>query len=275
MSDFPLHPVEVPAPRLVKRPKGLLLDVAEDIAADSRIIGGMTFCPQGCANLDTFENSWCTEITLPDAGPVTLAAESWGSFTVVGREDAPAWFGLELARDRITQRFDTQISAQVARELLTGANTGNPSLQSEASVVIGALTPVEDVLFVINEELAAVDNAVGSIFATPGTFELLINAYDVDETNGVYTTATGHFLVGDSGFDGAGPNDEAGTWVYAIVGKPIYWLGPRKRVGDETANFTMSKNKRSTVYTQDALVGFENCLVIAVNVDVPTYTVGS
>ena len=293
MSDNPIDPIEIAGPVLRPRMSGLLLGAADLIpdtdlfphdpgtrgfSTHQRIVGGVTFCPQGCATLDTQENAWCEDITLPDAGPDTPTAETFASFAVVGREDAPARFDPAYAQSRITQRFDTQISAQLARELLTGAASGSPSLQSEVTAEYATPVDPADVLFYVNRELAALDNARGTIFADPATFELLTNAYDVHEENEVFTTSTGHVLVGDAGFDGSGPDGTSSpgeAWVYAIVGAPLYWLGPRELVGTETANFTRSRNKRSTVYTQQALVAFENCLVVAVNVAVPDDQPGS
>lgn len=278
-SDNPMPPVTIAAPRLRKRPRGLLLDVAEPITEGEmdRFAGGVTFCPQGCANLSAYEDLFCDEVQIPSAGPTTPEAETFHSFTVVGREDAPERFEKDLATGRIIQRFDTQISAQVARELATGAETAGPSLQSEATVTVTGVA-LEDAIYVIDDLLSEVDNAQGTIMATPATFGLLVNAYDVTEENGVYQTTTGHFLVGDSGFDGAGQDGEvdAGfSWVYAIIGVPRYWLGERRQLGTESARFDMSRNSYATVFAQDALVAFENCLVAAVQVDVPNYTAGS
>lgn len=274
-----MPPVIIEAPRLRKRPRGLLLDVAEPITDGEldRFAGGVTFCPQGCANLGAFEDQFCEVVQLPSEGPTTPSAETFYSFTVVGREDAPERFEKDLAVNRIVQRFDSGISAQVARELVSGATSGSPSLQDSATVTVTGVDPA-DALYVITEELAAVDNAQGTIMATPGTFELLVNAYDIMEEDGIYPTAAGHFLVGDSGFDGAAPDgdvDAGFSWVYAIVGVPRYWLGERRQVGTESARFGMSRNSYATVFVQDALVAFEDCLVVAVQVDVPNYTPGS
>ena len=274
-----MPPVIIAAPRLRKRPRGLLLDVAEPITEGemSRFAGGVTFCPQGCANLSAYEDLFCDEVQIPSAGPTTPEAETFHSFTVVGREDAPERFEKDLATGRIIQRFDTQISAQVARELATGAETAGPSLQSEATVTVTGVA-LEDAIYVIDDLLSEVDNAQGTILATPATFGSLVNSYDVTEDGGVYQTPTGHFLVGDSGFDGAGQDGEvdAGfSWVYAIIGVPRFWLGERRQLGTESARFDMSRNSYATVFAQDALVAFENCLVAAVQVDVPNYTAGS
>lgn len=279
MSDFPLPPAIIQAPPLVKRPRGLLLGVAHEVTEADVIAGrvetGITFCPQGCGELDAMENSWCDDVLLPTEGPDTPAAEEFPTFTIVGREDAPTWLPPELAQNRIINRFDTQTSAQVARELLTGATGSGPSLQSEVTDEVAGPVDLEDALYIIDQLLATVDNARGTIMATPGTFGLLANEYGIDEAGGIFTTPTGHYLVGDSGFDGGAPNGDvtAGeSYVYAILGVPYFWLGPRKRIGDESANFTKDRNARSTVYTQDALVGFETCKVVAVNIAVPTFT---
>lgn len=279
-SDNPMPPVIIAAPRLRKRPRGLLLDVAEPITEGEmdRFAGGVTFCPQGCANLTAHEDLFCDEVQIPSAGPTTPEAETFHSFTVVGREDAPERFEKDLATGRIIQRFDTQISAQVARELATGAETAGPSLQSEATGIVTGPVDVEDALYVFDDLFSAVDNAQGTIMATPATFGLLVNAHDVTEENGVYQTPTGHFLVGDSGFDGVGPADESDpeeSWVYGILGVPRYWLGERRQLGTESARFDMSRNSYATIFAQDALVAFENCLVIAVAVTVPAVVAGS
>lgn len=292
-SDNPVQTVEVSAPRLRKRSRGLLLDVTEPIDESSvrpsdegtrsfdvseRIVGGVNFCGVGCSVLETFENQWCEEVTLP-ADASSVEGHEFSSFAIVDRESAPAYFHQPWMADRIAQRFAAMTSAQVAAELLTGALTANPALQDSATDVVAAVTPVAEALYVINELAAQLDGAEVTIHSSPGVFELLVSYYDIVEDGGVFRTATGHVLVGDAGHDGtAAPTGETtdadGSWVYATL--PVAsWLSEPEPVGQFSALFDHTRDTVDSIFIRHAIVAFDPCFVAAVQVEVPTYAVGS
>lgn len=292
-SDNPLPTVEVRAPRLRRRPRGLLLDVTEpidesalrpsdegtrDFSVAERIVGGVNFVGVGCSVLDTYENQWCEEVTLPD-DESTCEVHEFSSFVAIDRENAPAYFHEPWIEDRIRQRFGVMTSAQVARELQTGAMTGNPSLVANATEVVSALTPVDEALFVVNEMAAALDGAEVLIHSSPGLFELLVNEYDITSDGNVFRTATGHVLVGDAGHDGSiAPDgettDAGGSWLYVTL--PVMsWLGEVEPVGQFSARFDHERDTLDSIFIRQAIVGFDPCWVAAVQVQVPEYAVGS
>ena len=301
-SDNPVTTVEVRAPRLRRRPRGLLLDITEPIDESAvrpsdegsrsfnvgdRIAGGINFVGEGCSTLDTYENQWCEEVTIP-ADASSCEGHEFSSFVIVDRENAPAYFHEPWIEERIRRRFGVQTSAQVARELLTGAMTGNPSLVGNATEVVGALTPVDEALFVVNELAAALDGAEVTIHTSPGLFELLIANYDIDQdelgteddpTSRPFRTATGHVIVGDAGHDGSqAPDGETtdggGSWLYATL--PVMtWLSDPEPVGQFSARFDHERDALDSIFIRHAIAGFDPCWVAAVQVEVPEYAVGS
>lgn len=301
-SDNPLPTVEVRAPRLRRRPRGLLLDVTEPIDASSvrpsdegstdhdpmeRIVGGVKFVGVGCSVLDNYENQWCEEVTLPDDAS-TCDVHEFSSFVTVDRENAPIYFHEPWIADRIRQRFGVMTSAQIARELQTGALTGNPNMQDNATEVVDALTLVAEALYVVNEAAAALDGAEVTIHTSPGLFELLVAEYDIsqdertDENNPTalpFRTATGHVLVGDAGHDGtAAPDgyttDAEGSWLYATL-PVVSWLGEIDPVGQFDARFDHERDALDSIFIRHAIVGLDPCWVLAVQVQVPEYAIGS
>lgn len=292
-SDNPVPTVEVSAPRLRRRARGLLLDATEPIDESSvrpsdegtrsfdvaeRIAGGVNFCGVGCSVLDAYENQWCDEVTLPaDASGVDN--HEFSSFAIIDRESAPAYYYQPWIEGRIRQRFGVMTSAQVASELLTGALTGNPSLQDSVTDLVSDVTPISEALYVINELAAELDGAEVTIHASPGVFELLVSGYSMELEDGGYRTATGHRLVGDAGHDGtAAPNGETtdadGSWIYATLAVAS-WLSEPEPVGQFSALFDHTRDTLDSIFIRHAIVAFDPCFVAAVQVEVPTYAVGS
>lgn len=292
-SDNPLPTVEVRAPRLRRRSRGLLLDVTEPIDASSvrpsdegstdhdpmeRIVGGVKFVGVGCSVLDSYENQWCDEVTIP-ADTSTCETHEFSSFVAVDRENAPVYYHEPWIEGRIRQRFGVMTSAQVAAELQTGALTGNPSLVSTVTDLVATVTPVDEALFVVNELAASLDDAEVMLHASPGLFELLISQYDITSDGNVFRTATGHVLVGDAGHDGSvAPDGETtdadGSWLYATL--PVMsWLGEVEPVGQFTARFDHERDALDSIFIRHAIVGFDPCWVAAVQVQVPEFATGS
>lgn len=303
-SDNPLPPVEIRAPRLRKRPRGLLLDVTEPIGESNvrptdqgsvgftlsdKLIGGVTFCGQGCPVLDTFENQWCEEVTLP-ADASAVDAHEFSSFAIVDRESYPAYFDPTWPEDRIRQRFDAMTSAQVARELQTGALTGGPSLVDSVTDFTGDSTPVpiDEALYVLNEMVAPLDGLEVTIHSSPGVFELLVANYSIaqddedvpgDPNARPFRTATGHVLVGDAGHDGSIAPDglstaSDGSWIYATLAVASY-LSEVRPVGQFNARFDHTRDTLDSIFVRDAIVAFDPCSVVAIQVEVPEYVLGS
>lgn len=302
-SDNPVQTVEVRAPRLRRRPRGLLLDVAEPIDASrvrpsdegstdfdpmERIVGGVNFVGVGCSVLDNFENQWCSEVTIPD-DESSCETHEFSSFVTVDRENAPIYFHEPWIEDRIRQRFGAMTSAQVARELQSGALTGNPNMQDNATEIVDELVPVDQALYVVNEMAAGLDGVEVTIHTSPGLFELLVANYDIeqddagssedDPTSRPFRTATGHLLVGDAGHDPAGApegysTEATGSWLYATL-SVVTWLGDIEPVGQFNARFDHERDALDSIFIRHAIVGFDPCWVAAVQVEVPELTPGS
>lgn len=302
MADHNINPVEVPAPPVVPRPRGLLTHVTRpldtgparptdtgdrDYDVESRIAAGITFCSDGCGGLTPLENLWCEDTTLPEDYAEADTVGPFSSFWVQADDLSPARTDPAYIVERLRRRREATISAAIARELLTGATTGNPSLSSEAKQVVAAATPVGEVLYVLEDLMAAYDGMRFTIHTSPGVFELLIAEYDIaqddretaeDPNRLPFRTPTGHIVVGDAGHDGSVPPEGSTTsasseWIFAHGGDVVLWSNTPRAIGDETANFDRTNNRRSTVIGSDVLVAFDPCASMAVQVDVPAYTV--
>jgi hypothetical protein len=305
---------EVPAPPISSRPRGLLLDVAQDLDLghplgdegdrgfddpNDRVIGGINFCGgNACINVDGLAIEWCDEFALPseDGGFVypTATEDTFGAFTVVTEEEAPTHTRREWLFQRASERLRARWSALVARELMTGELSGNPSLMSAATHVVSAVTPAADAPFVVEDILASFEDIAFVIHMDPATFTYLANAwnYEQDDKERLedpnpqpFRTPTGHIVVADAGYtpgvdDDFGPDDpDTGVqvptatdnrWIYASL-MPHYWTGPESRLGNETANLDITVNKAYATLMRNALIAFDPCVVVAVQVDVPTY----
>lgn len=277
MSDNPMPPVEIEAPRPVAVPRGLLLDVALPLEGVERAVGGVTFCSEMCSDLQVFQDSWCAEPDddQPEEDSVDAGA-TFDSFAVAAREDAPWRFGPELAASRIERRRLAQLSAWVAEELATGTITGNPALADATEVLTAAYDP-DEIMYPIEQLLAEGGHGtVGTIYMNPGALTLVAASYDFMAEGGIYRTSTGHYIVGDAGIPGTSPSGvdtDGKTWLYAHLGRPDVYLGPVRASVAESATFGRTRNTRSSIFVQDVLVAFEPCLVIAAEMNVPSLTV--
>lgn len=304
---------EVPSHPFGPRPRGLLLDVAlpldlshplgdegeRGFDPDEKVIGGVNFCgSNACFDVLGQPNLWCEdpddETPLPWAGedyefPDSTPAE-FGSFSVVTAEQAPADFRYEWLRRRASERMRAQWSAAVARELMTGELSGNPSLQNSVDQQVVAATALANVPFVMEDVIATFGNIELAIHMDPGTFTYLAGSWEIeqddaesaeDPNNRPFRTPTGHVVIADAGYKPHAGDDFApegqttsasSRWIYASP-LPRVWLGPERYIGDETANFDRETNKTHVILERSALVAFDLCPVVAVQVDVPDYTV--
>lgn len=326
MSDAPRGPIERVPPQPVQRPRALLIDAVDPINLEAvrpygegplswdpaeRIVGGYTFCPVGCDPLVPQANRFCefpfddadTDndlLDLPDVGgsgaggstegqgPDSTDAPSFSSFAIFTGEEAPQSWPIEMLAQRAEARIAARYSAALAHELLTGAETGNPSLASSVTDAVSIAAPPGDAVFIL-EDLAATLQGQRVIFhADPATFTLLADAWGAEQDEKEtgqdpnprpFRTPTGHLLVGDAGHDGTyGPfdgddqlvTDADGRWVYASLAVQS-WLGPVEAIGTESATFGRERNRRRLVRFRQALLGFDPCFVGAVQVEVPTY----
>lgn len=313
---------EVPAPPFESRPRGLLLDITasidlerhplgdegdRDFDPQEKVIGGVHFCGgNACIPVYALPNLICEDVELasadeefvwPDATQATFA-----SFSVLTEEEAPTSIRREWLRERARQRLRVRWSAQIAYELLTGAETENPSLRNSTTIAVEGPTPIADLGYVLEDILARFEDVAFTVHTAPGVFSLMAENYLIEQDEGLdgegneegdptsrpFRTATGHVVVGDAGHDGSlGPVDPAdpgtaeapnyidtasdGSWIYATVGRPLTWLGPESLIGEETANFNRETNKVYAVLERPAIVAFDPCAVVAIQVDVPTY----
>lgn len=277
------YETEIEAPALARRPRALLADAALPLFdTNGRIEAGVHFCPIGCSGLDSWIDSTCAEVDIPDSNPDTELA-SFVSFLASASEVSPARYDEGWIASRIRSRIDVMYSAAVAAEVQTGAITDNPSLQHNASHVVASSVPIATGMFAIEDILADFDNAQFFIHMDPATFYLVASNEDVQYEAGLYFTPSGHIIVADAGFDGTLPPDDPdtgnplttdadGRWIYASL--PVYgWTGPARTLGGETGRLDMTRNTRTDIAVKPALAVFDPCVVAAVQVDVPTYTV--
>jgi hypothetical protein len=293
--------VEVPAPPLVRRGRGLLLQSLLPLALSSdrptdpgsrefdpgtRVQGGIQFCKVGCAGLSVWQDDGCTEVQNPLDNPADDGGELFSSFVVSADEQSPANFDETWIGSRLSARMSTMISAQLASELQTGALTGNPSLQTSATNVVSAVTPIAEAMYVLEDILADYDDLAFFVHMDPGTFALFDRDNDFSRNDaGEYVTPTGHIVIADAGLNGAlGPVDPDnpggaaivtaanGAWIYASL-PVVGWMGEERPVGTLSGRFDRERNTRVDGVIRPALVAFDPCVVVAIQVARPTYSV--
>lgn len=295
------YETEVPAPPLVRRSRGLLIQAALPIPIGDtyptdpgvsrgdvgrRVEAGVRFCTLGCSLLTTWTDDTCDDVQVDTIDPPDDDAVSFSSFVVSADESSPARFDRAWTRSRVASRMDTMISAQIAYELLTGTATGNPSLQRNATHVVSAKVAPGDVMFVLEDIMAEFADAAFCIHMDPATFSLLnANGTEFTWTDGYFETDTGHHVVCDAGHDGTlgpvDPDNPGGAvlttaaderWIYATL--PVYgWMGADRPLGELTALTDVRHNLRRDQIIRPAIIAFDPCVVIAVKVDGPSYSV--
>lgn len=230
--ELPLGPVQ---PRR-------FLDVVGEIpgafdGAAARFINGLRWRAWPCRELTLSQtNDPCTTDDLGDIAEDLRTdspdgCEDWlhqGSFRV---EDAIINnvlddIDMSQSRDRMLTRWDRQISAAFAAELISGAASGGLSLSNTATApeswAFGAAIALKSALSHLEDEIARrLQGGAGYIHVPPGLLARVVGLTNASLDGDSYRTATGNFLWSDAGYvdavaptGGSGPADGE-AWLYA------------------------------------------------------------
>lgn len=271
------------------RSTGQLLATADELDLTGapnadRWAAGVAFEREGCGTrlgrYDINSGAWCT--TNPDFsessdagcddGPVEFSA-----FQVAAQETGPtdstgaAWIDARNGR-----RFETGLSAEIAAELWDGTYTGNPSLQSEASlpVGIGSTALPTKTAMMLAEAYAATNfrNELVAIHMNATLLAALNSDFDIIRDGNTLRSPGGHLIIADAGYSGSAPGGtipvDASTWMY--VSRLPYWkVGAPRTLGGDPDGVDHSRNEVTQTMIRDAIVVFDPCGVTAIHVEAP------
>jgi hypothetical protein len=213
-----------------------LLDVIPRLPAIAgnpmRWIEGVTWEPWPCRAL-TVDNEQACDAAGQPVALVPAECEPHVGQASFRISDAMKFTTLDPAVDgmqgQLEARYNMQVSATFAHELLSGDGSGGMSLASEATPPNGqafadpALSPWEG-LSVLEEEIAErLQGGVGYIHVSPGILSRFVSG-GVLHLNavGMWETPAGNIVITDAGYinpphpDAGGGASGSGTdWVYA------------------------------------------------------------
>jgi hypothetical protein len=224
-------PIQLPQP--ARRSGGLFVDVATPIdtmfGGRDRLGAGVVHVPWGCDPM--FLGN--AEICMVDGETVTSVEDGIdiGATDLVSKDNAIRSYpdqvvhppfkvvdGLECGvlsfphdttpstsiSNRLRARMALQISKMMMAELVAGAVSGGPSLQSEATALT-ATTGIYGAAFYVESWLASVlHNGIGAVVLPVGFLPLAVESGWVNAST--MTTQSGHKVIADAGFTGD-PND--------------------------------------------------------------------
>lgn len=278
-----------PAPE--QRPDALALDVYKDLEPllpedenPLRWLNGVTWTPWGC-------DDTTSRVLDDDCSPT---AQTW---------TAPLGFGTALVFDafRIEVAFVCSVlggmgvdgeklrakalevtaqdrSRQVARQVMFGQPvTSNPDFSegTVATVSTSDTTPIGALAAVENGLATRLNNARGMVHMSPAMFTYLTDGGAIKFRGGQWLTSTGHRVVADAGYVGAG--GQAGQdWIFGS-GDVHYVTSPLELLGETWENFdhlTERDNRAIARAEQYVLAVFETCPLVKARSDIVLSPVG-
>jgi len=268
--------VKLPAPQTQPR---RLLDVLPRIPGvdgPPRWLNGVTWQPWGCHGLYVDTAVPCNEQDLDNAPMVCEAFVTQLPFRLA---DAMSGSTLEYTYDEIEAmlngRYDVQVSAAFATELLDGVGSGGNSLSAAATEPGGAAfgapaVPVPFGFAVLEEEIARrLDGAVGFIHASPGVLAMAIVGYGLEMVDGAWRTPSGNVVLSDAGYKNAvQPTNEAASsfgeeWVYAS-GPVFFESTAPTTLGSGSQTLDVTRNTITQFIEGFGILVFDDCPVTAV-----------
>jgi hypothetical protein len=260
--------------QLVPRPRGLLVDVAQnlDLAGD-RWRGGVKFPSLGCSGIGRIPLEFCADENITQTEP-TRGVVTFQAFSVVANESCSAndideaWL-----YERLNERMNAMASEQIAAELMSGTVTGtSPSLRDSPTVVTTTPSDAKTVMARVEKGLAAkLHNAQGIIHMP---VESLMWG---DVTGAVLVagdrleTKSGNLVAADAGYLGDPPTGTAANaatrWIYGS-GPVALQLGPPRNLRMQFPD--MSRNIVTGRVIAEAVVAFDPCAVVAAEFTIPT-----
>lgn len=277
-----LHKLEgVLKPR--KRPVGLLLDTADDLALEGdKWRRGVEFAAYGCDGLSRGSLAFCASTEYdPDSGAVSDTLAYFGAFGIYADQTCSTLdVDMEYLQGRLDARWMTYVSEQVAAELEVGGNAPavvpdgeggfdpTPTLQNSAQVIPA------DGYVAVGEALAAIEfylasslhGGAGLVHIAPFLLGAAHEFIERDPATGNWMTHTGHTVVSDAGYSSATPAGETPSastrWIYGS-GPVAFQLGAPRPPGANVEGFNSSHNEFTARTVAEALVIFDPCSVYA------------
>lgn len=203
--------VVIQAPKPVKRPWGLLLDMAPELEVpNEHWRAGVKTTSYGIVGLNRAADEYCITETPEnlDANPAGANQWAFSSFTIFASESCSA---LDIDQAWLSGRLDDRIavmaSEQIAAELEHGGAGVEHPMSVDATVIQPAGVPINDALGQLEAWLAlTLHGGVGMIHMTPQILANLQIRGSLTMVDGQWRTPTGHYIVADAGYEGTAPN---------------------------------------------------------------------
>lgn len=172
--------------------------------------------------------------------------------------------GGSLVAEFSNQSLDVTREFAVAREFLTGACTGNPSLAD--ALTIGAATDPATALGCLEQYAAlAISGRMVFVHVPPSVATALLAASAIWRDGRLWRTASGNVVVVSPGYDGRAPGG-----VVPVPGGPMFMYATGDvyaEVGqrDLLESLDRTNNVQSATAEDAALVIFDPCFNIAID----------
>lgn len=248
------------------RPVGGLLSAARDIPAGDWW-RGVTFSSGQCLVPQTVGTCTDGEVskTLQDLSDVA----SFDAFSVLQALRCTTMGQSELG-PYVNASLDVTREFAVARELLTGTASGNPSLADATTLNSASITDAESALACLDQHAATeLSGRLAFIHASP---LLAVHLYNVGmfQDGRLWRTPLGNIVVVSAGYDGRAP---ATPSVAPSEGDPQYLYATGEvyaEVGQrETLNAVeRGQNSLQAIAEDAAIAVFDPCFNVAVATDI-------
>lgn len=281
-----LAPKDIDLPGVERRPYGLLLDVARPIPKEMLSersierwqIGGVTFSTWGCSQEINVQRVDCDDLLtitdVDDFGDIetSLPFEMYLAIQCSTLSSDPE----EMDR-RLDGVMSVKTSAAMARELLTGTNSGGIAFDSEADILSNTSESVLSALVRVEDWLATtLDGGLGFVHMSPAVLVLATGSTAAYFDGDNWRTPSGHIIVADAGYatsvtpsgGGATAASSSQRWIYAS-GPVFYATTEVERIGRRNQESTdMTRNVHIFRSHRYGLLAFDPCAVAATKVTV-------
>lgn len=253
------------------------------------LAGGWEFQPEGCGASGRLpvecegDTAAMTEGSRPavvDGEPVWLYATDECTATGFAQRD---WLGRARRQLAATESYELAAELWVGR--VGSSNRGLARVAGDSDTLTAAAVSPTDALGLIECGLASyLKGQQGMVHVTPQVLTHLVTNGTVERAGAVWTTAMGHIVVADAGYDGSGPGAVAAGATQWAYGTPMIQvrLGPVMTAPeslDDARNFAQVMNRQvnDIVVWAGRLAGFRwasECAHVAAEVAIPTCAIG-
>lgn len=246
------------------RPVGGLTSAARPIGGDWW--RGVTFASAQCTAPQAVGT--CTDGDVAKTPNDLSDTATFDAFAVLQALRCSTMGGTRLV-EFAGQSLDATREFAIARELLTGAASGNPSLADAVVIGSAGVTDPTTALACLDAHAAeTLSGRLAFIHVSPQLATLLLAASAITPTaQGNYATALGNVVVVSSGYDGRGPAgfDDDLQYLYA-TGVVHVEFGMRENL----EAVERGQNDSIAIVEEAAIAIFDPCFNVAVSTDVDT-----